>query len=178
MSRVSSRNVIETHGCYLEPCSSRRNLGDGLFRSVYEGTDSNGRRIIAKEYTWQKGRSFPKDILLGFRNERRLCWGQKGLCRIARPLEEYVDEDPQRLLLTWERISGPTLRKHLHEVATLRPEECAHLARGLLAALDHLHKLKYIHGDLSPDNIVLQHGLIIAAYQPLVLFEHHAVPFG
>ncbi len=147
-------------GFALRPLGPPRDLGDGLQAIPCHGTNGRRCRIFARQIRSSSERPVPDGILDAFRQERRLSYGQKGGARIARPIEARQSDDRMALLLAWEWVEGPTLRDYLYEVRTLPPEDCVRLALGLLASLDHLHQQDFLHGDLSPDNVVLHRAMI------------------
>ena len=60
-----------------------------------------------------------------------------------------------RLLMVMELVRGRTLAARLRE-GPLSPSDLMALATALLHALDCLHQNGIVHGDLSPDNIMLE----------------------
>ena len=60
-----------------------------------------------------------------------------------------------RLLMVMELVRGRTLAARLRE-GPLSPPDLMALATALLAALECLHGAGIVHGDLSPDNIMLE----------------------
>jgi serine/threonine-protein kinase len=52
-------------------------------------------------------------------------------------------------------IEGPTLKQVLERVRFLSPSDARRLARELLEALDHAHRLGFVHRDVKPDNIIV-----------------------
>jgi eukaryotic-like serine/threonine-protein kinase len=52
-------------------------------------------------------------------------------------------------------IDGPNLKQVLDRVRRLSPSDADRLARELLEALDHAHRLGFVHRDVKPDNILI-----------------------
>lgn len=70
-----------------------------------------------------------------------------------------LGEDAGRPFIVMERLTGDTLAERLSRGA-LPALEAAHLALGLLDALDALHQRHVVHRDLKPSNVFLTpHGL-------------------
>ncbi|MFE0752532.1 serine/threonine-protein kinase [Inquilinus sp. NPDC058860] len=64
-----------------------------------------------------------------------------------------------RLHLVMEYVDGPSLRDRLRE-GPLAPSEIAQLRDRLAAGLAEAHDKGIYHRDLSPDNVILEHGLL------------------
>ena len=74
----------------------------------------------------------------------------------------YDVDEPARTLVM-EYIPGGTLRERLRSMASsdsaprgLPVEDVRLLARGILEALDYVHRRGVVHGDLSPRNVLLR----------------------
>lgn len=64
-----------------------------------------------------------------------------------------------RLHLVMEYVDGPSLRDRLRQ-GPLAPQEIAQLRDRLAAGLAEAHDKGIYHRDLSPDNVILEHGLL------------------
>lgn len=64
-----------------------------------------------------------------------------------------------RLHLVMEYVDGPSLRDRLRQ-GPLAPHEIAQLRDRLAAGLAEAHDKGIYHRDLSPDNVILEHGLL------------------
>ncbi|MBL4845591.1 MAG: serine/threonine protein kinase [Planctomycetes bacterium] len=73
---------------------------------------------------------------------------------IARAVGVDVDHDPPYLLI--ELHQGRNLRQLL-ESTTLSPERAEGIFRQLAAALAHAHERGVAHGDLKPENVLIDH---------------------
>lgn len=66
-------------------------------------------------------------------------------------------DESRRLHLVMEYVDGPSLSERLRD-GPLTPEEVAALRDRLAAGLAEAHDIGICHRDLSPDNILLEHG--------------------
>jgi eukaryotic-like serine/threonine-protein kinase len=64
--------------------------------------------------------------------------------------------DDEGVLIVMEYVEGETLAQALRR-APLEPERVAGIARGLGAALDHVHAQGVVHRDVKPGNVLLRH---------------------
>ncbi len=65
------------------------------------------------------------------------------------------------LVTPW--VSGGTLRDRLRAGAPLSPAEARRTLREIAAALAHVHAHGVVHGDLKPDNVLLEDGRVLLA---------------
>ena len=70
-----------------------------------------------------------------------------------------VDPGIQRPCLVMEFVDGESLADHMHHGPMPTDQVCIMLAR-VASGLGAAHKLGVVHRDLSPDNVILQDGLV------------------
>ncbi|MBI1219503.1 MAG: protein kinase [Rhodobacteraceae bacterium] len=70
-----------------------------------------------------------------------------------------VDPGIQRPCLVMEFVDGESLADHMHRGPMPTDQVCTMLAR-VASGLGAAHKLGVVHRDLSPDNVILQDGLV------------------
>jgi serine/threonine protein kinase len=68
-----------------------------------------------------------------------------------------LDRDEQRLFFTMELIEGQTLG-HLLERSPPRRAQALEIIRQVGSALAYMHDHSVVHGDVSPENIMVTHG--------------------
>jgi eukaryotic-like serine/threonine-protein kinase len=66
-----------------------------------------------------------------------------------------IGEEADKLFIVMEFVEGETLRRRL-EGAALEPEEVVRIGAQVADALDAAHRRGIVHGDLKPENIILQ----------------------
>lgn len=64
-------------------------------------------------------------------------------------------QDPENLYLVMEYLPGGDLMNLLIKKDIFSHEEAQFYTAEILLALDSVHKMKYIHRDLKPDNVLL-----------------------
>jgi len=69
---------------------------------------------------------------------------------------ELIRLDDGCLALVMSFIKGPTLEQAVEKVGALKPEAVCGIADRLLNSLMYLHHEGIVHGDLKPQNIILQ----------------------
>ena len=71
-------------------------------------------------------------------------------------MRDLLQLDDGRVLLVMSYISGPTLEKEVKKKGPLDPEAVAWITERMLNALNYIHRHGVIHGDLKPQNIIVQ----------------------
>ena len=70
------------------------------------------------------------------------------------PLHDTGEIDG-RPFCTMPFVEGETLRERLEREVQLPASEAVRIARAIAGALDHMHAKGFVHGDVSPENILL-----------------------
>jgi tetratricopeptide (TPR) repeat protein len=79
---------------------------------------------------------------------------------IVRLLDSGIDEkgvDPL-VYLVFEAVAGPTLRGVLGDVGALPDSRARQIAAGVADALAAIHARGLVHGDVKPENVILENG--------------------
>ena len=71
-------------------------------------------------------------------------------------MRDLVQLDDGRVLLVMSYIPGLTLEKEVKRVGAMEPETVAWITERILNALNYIHRHGVIHGDLKPQNIIVQ----------------------
>jgi serine/threonine protein kinase len=71
-------------------------------------------------------------------------------------MRDLIQLDDGRLLLVMSYIEGPTLEQEVQKKGALDPEAVAWIAERMLNALNYIHRHGVIHGDIKPQNIIVQ----------------------
>ncbi len=126
-------------------------LGEGAYGKVYkalsykEGKDV-ALKVISRNDT--DGSDFQREIdALEFLKEHG---GHPHICNMI----DYHD-DGKLYYVSMELIEGGELFEHLIEKGPYSEAKAAHFVRQFSEALNFIHKLGLIHGDLKPENLML-----------------------
>lgn len=136
----------------------KRVLGQGGFGRSYLAEDSQrfGEETVLKEFfpTNKSGRSLQKALDL-FKREAKTLY-QINHPQVPKFLACFTQG--QRLFIVQEYIDGVTysqlLRQRRRENSRFTEAEVTQWLMHMLQVLDHLHGLKIVHRDISPDNII------------------------
>ena len=71
-------------------------------------------------------------------------------------MRDLIQMDDGRVLLVMSYIPGPTLEQQVNKTGALDPEAVAWIAERMLNALNYIHRHGVIHGDIKPQNIIVQ----------------------
>jgi len=71
-------------------------------------------------------------------------------------MRDLIQLDDGRVLLVMSYIPGLTLEKEVKRVGAMEPETVAWITERLLNALNYIHRHGVIHGDLKPQNVIVQ----------------------
>lgn len=136
----------------------QRVLGQGGFGRSYlvEDTQRFGEQCVLKEFfpANKSARSLQKAIDL-FKREAKTLY-QINHPQVPKFLACFTQG--QRLFIVQEYIDGVTyshlLRQRKQQGQRFSEAEVTHWLMQMLQVLDHLHSLKIVHRDISPDNIM------------------------
>src|SRR5581483_2301841 len=126
-------------------------LGRGGMARVFRAEDERlGRMVAVKVLAPNLGRA--EAFVERFHREAR------ALARLAHPnivpLFDFGVQDGQPFMVL-HLVEGPSLYRVLQQRGALPPEEAARIATDLAAALAHAHRRGFIHGDVKPQNVLL-----------------------
>ena len=71
-------------------------------------------------------------------------------------MRDLIQLDDGRVLLVMSYIHGPTLEKQVKKTGPMDPEAVAWITERMLNALNYIHRHGVIHGDIKPQNIIVQ----------------------
>ncbi|KAF2726755.1 Pkinase-domain-containing protein [Polyplosphaeria fusca] len=127
-------------------------LGKGAFATVYQiATKMDGKILAAKEL---EKRRFMKNGQL----DRKIDNEMKIMQDLAHPnVVEFVEYHDQGdfLYIIMEFVRHGDLQGYLNQHGSLSEADAQRMAKQLLSALAHLHKMKITHRDIKPDNILI-----------------------
>jgi serine/threonine protein kinase len=95
-------------------------------------------------------------------NEARAIWDIRHYAFPA--IREVLKLEDGALAIVMSYVPGPTLEQTVKHLGAIEPEHACWIFERLLAGLNYLHANGVIHGDIKPQNIVLQpenHGAIM-----------------
>lgn len=126
-------------------------LGKGGMAVIYAGTDTQtGEAIAAKTLLpAYQGDTHRRER---FRREARV------LRAVQNPqIVEMIDvvDDRHGTWILMEQLQGETLRNKLDDEGAFRPSTVNRWLAQVCAALEHMHRLGYVHLDVTPQNLFL-----------------------
>lgn len=71
-------------------------------------------------------------------------------------IRDLLQLDDGRVLLVQSYVPGPTLEQIITKLGKLDPEHVAWITERILNALTYLHRHGVVHGDLKPQNVIVQ----------------------
>jgi serine/threonine protein kinase len=97
-----------------------------------------------------------------FLNEAKAIWDIRHYAFPA--VRDLLRLEDGALAIVMSYIPGPTLEQVVKHLGPIDPEHCGWIFERLLAGLNYLHASGVIHGDIKPQNIILQperHGAVL-----------------
>ncbi len=137
----------------LGPYRLVHRLGEGGMGVVYLALDRHGRAVAIKVLRPH----IAHDPDARSRLEREV----ETLSRIADPrVAPVVDADilGERPYIVTRYVPGPSLDEVVGERGAFSARELLQLGRGLVTALDAIHRVGVIHRDLKPGNVLIEDG--------------------
>ena len=126
-------------------------LGRGALSIVYRATETRTGRTVAIK-------ALSPDLLTEPGRRQRLRDEARSLRELSHPnivsVVEYLETDSVVWLVT-ECVEGASLRSVLMHSHQLEPEQALSIFTGLLAGLAHAHERGLVHGDLKPENVLV-----------------------
>ncbi len=149
-------------GEQLGPYLLQKQLGSGGFGSVWRAIRSGS--LVPIPVAVKIGHELQSDDQDGADAVERLLaeartWVSASGHRNVVPVQDAGVWDGH-LLLVSELMTEGSLRTRIRKLdgRPMPTEEAVELVLGVLAGLEHLHRLNIVHRDLKPENILLQHG--------------------
>ena len=149
-------------GDLLGPYALQERLGSGGFGSVWRATRVGS--LVPIPVAVKIGHELQSDADGGADAVERLLaeartWVSASGHRNVVPVQDAGVWDGH-LILVSELMTEGSLRSRIGRLGgqPMPTREAVGLALGILAGLEHLHRLNIVHRDLKPENILLQHG--------------------
>ena len=77
----------------------------------------------------------------------------KDIKGIVRVLDTFTENNTAYIIMDY--VDGMTVTEKLHRDGKMAPDECVEFFRPIMQALSEVHKLGFVHRDISPDNIMV-----------------------
>lgn len=127
-------------------------LGRGASSIVYRATDLESGRSAAVK-------ALNPELVHRPELRQRLQDEARVLAELSHPnivgVVEYIEADSLAWLVT-ESINGASLRNVLIQARQLDPEQALSIFTGMLAGLAYAHERGLVHGDLKPENVIVE----------------------
>src|SRR5271170_2224210 len=111
--------------------------------SIFRATDLNSGQMVAVKVPHPE---MEADVLFFDRFKREEDIGQKldhpGVMKV---LKQLHGEERSQIYMVMEWVDGKLLRNILTEQGKLPPERAVHITRGILEALDYIHRQGVVH---------------------------------
>ncbi|MBF0185518.1 MAG: protein kinase [Magnetococcales bacterium] len=148
-------------------------LGQGGFGITYRGVDiSDNRAVAIKEY-------FPRSMAIrdpdgsvhpksdGEEDKRMFAWGLERFRKEILTLAKFTHDNIVPILYFFETlgtvymvmpfVEGDSLKAHVKKNRGMSEEKLLNIVVPLLGGLEVMHKVGFLHRDIKPDNIFIQH---------------------
>ncbi len=149
-------------------------LGQGGFGVTYRAVDTseNNRAVAIKEY-------FPRSMALREPNgmvrpksdseedKRMFAWGLERFRKEILTLAKFTHDNIVPILYFFETlgtvymvmpfVEGDSLKAHVKKERGMTEERLLNIVVPLLGGLEVMHKVGFLHRDIKPDNIFIQH---------------------
>lgn len=161
--RHSSLPINSTHSRYIQMMAERRTIKDfekikvigrGAFGEVRLVKEIKTSQIMAMKML-KKSEMLKKNQIQHVRAERDLMASSGESEWLVQLHCSFQDDD--YLYLVMEYLPGGDMMYHLIAREIFSEEETRFYIAELVMAVDAIHKLEYVHRDLKPDNILLDH---------------------
>ncbi len=137
-------------------------IGRGAIGCVYEATDlASGQRVAIKRFEPDLSWVGADEDLKTSANEKAVGYFLREM-DFASALDHPhivrtvgVGRELAELFIVMERVEGVTLTEHVRIRGVLDVAGLLSVARGVLAALEHAHRLGIVHRDVCPSNVML-----------------------
>jgi serine/threonine-protein kinase len=128
-------------------------LAQTTVATVFRATDLRNDREVAIKVPHPDMESDPT-FADWFRREREtsMLLDHPGVMKVI------TDDDQTEAYIVMEWFEGNTLRQILTEEKRFAPERAVRLAVAICAALEYIHALEIVHGDLRPETILIGAG--------------------
>jgi Protein kinase domain len=136
-------------GTRFGPYEIGKPLGAGGMGTVYEGTDTRLRRLVAIKVLNEHGSDPERDLSL----EREA----RAVARLSHPhicVLHDVGRHEGQFFLVMERLSGETLAQRLAR-GPIPLQQAIAYAADIAGAVDAAHRAGILHRDLKPSNVIL-----------------------
>ncbi len=86
--------------------------------------------------------------------EARTIWDLRHYALPA--IRDLIQMEDGRVLLVMSYVEGPTLEQIVKKIGKVDPEHVAWITERILNALTYLHRHGVVHGDVKPQNVIVQ----------------------
>lgn len=131
-------------------------IGEGNFATVHYGTCLTSKEGVAIKRILKNSSNYSEA------RKQMLTREQSVLKKVAHPsIIQIIDvfEEEQALYVVMEYMQGGSLGDKLVELRKFPEDVTRSIVRQLLMAVEVLHKRKYVHRDVKPENLLIQSGL-------------------
>lgn len=125
-------------------------LGRGKRGVVRAGVDPDGREVVCRQV--RPDSSGGPEAASAFRREQSVLLGLSHPNLVT--LQDFLVEGDTVTLVS-DLVHGGSLRERLEASGTLLPKEIARIVAGVAAALHAIHEAGVVHGDVCPENVLL-----------------------
>ena len=125
-------------------------IAEGGFGSTYRGEQVINKQLVCIKHCSQVS-SAHDAVLIG---EAKAIWDLRHHALPAMRDMHRLDDGSLALVMSY--IAGPTLQQIVEKVGKIEPETVSWIVERILNALLYLHNHGVVHGDLKPQNIIVQ----------------------
>ena len=148
--REYDREAGATSGTVIGNYKILEEIAEGGFGVTYKGEHTMTKDLVCIKHCSQVSAAHDAVLI----QETKAIWD---LRHYAMPvMRDLARLDDGSLALIMSYIPGPTLEKIVEKVGKMDPETVAWITDRILNALLYLHHHGVIHGDIKPQNVIIQ----------------------
>jgi serine/threonine protein kinase len=136
-------------------------IAHGGFGTTYRAEHILAGELVCVKHCHHVSPAYQETLI----QEAKAIWDLRHYCLPV--MRDFLKLDDGSLALVMSYIPGPTLEQYVEKKKRLKPENVAWIAQRVLSALKYLHFNGVVHGDIKPQNIIIQeetHSIVLVDF--------------